>query len=455
MSVSYIVHRAAFVVTFLACLTPPLPAQEPAVPATLTLDEAISIARERNPTYRQAVHQRRAAGAQIRSGYGQFMPTLTASIGFSGYSSQTVTGEDDYGRPVALPTAIDFQGSSASQSIGASLTLFDGMRNLNTMRASRASVAQFDAAEARAAQQLEAETARRFYDALRTERLIELEDGLLESSRQQLANTERLFRTAGATREDVLGAQAALANQQLAVAQARGNYDKAVLALREQMGITEDLGFHPVGALPEVFDPSGLTAGQLVARAEASNPELARLDAAANAAALRATAARGARWPTVRASASYRRGVSLSSYDALFELNPQNRTFSFGLSLDWSLFTGFQTSVQVALADVDARNADEQLRAARLRLEREVRGALIDVQNAYRALQLARQSAGFSRERLALAQERYAIADISFANLQLIIDQAAQAERQLVGAEFEYARAVVTLEEAVGAEIGR
>jgi outer membrane protein len=437
-----------------ALLAPPVSAQEPPVPAALTLDEAIEIARERNPQYRQAVYQRRAAGVRVRSSLGQFLPTVSASLGFSGYSSQRVTGEDDFGKPVSLTDPIDFRGSSASQSIGGSLTLFDGLRNLNTLRASRATVSQYDAAEERAAQQLEAETTRRFYEVLRTERLVALEERLLESSRQQLAITERLFRTAGATREDVLGAQADLANQELAVARAQGDVEKAVLLLKEQMGVTEDVAIDPVGELPEVFDPSQLEGDHLVAAAGRANAELGRLEATATAAALRATAARGARWPTVRANASYSRGVSLSSYDALFELNPQNRTFSFGLSIDWSLFSGFQVSQQIAQADVDARTAEENLRAAQLRIGREVRSALIDVRNAYRGLQLARQSAELSRERLALAQERYAIADISFANLQLIINQAAQAERQLVSAEYEYARAVVTLEEAVGTEIG-
>lgn len=438
----------------LTALTTSLLAQEPTVPATLTLDEAIAIARDRNPTYRQAVNQRRASGAQMRSAFGQFLPSVSASMSFGGYTSQRVTGEDDFGRPVALPAPIDFQGSSASQSIGASVTLFDGLTNLNSMRASRATTEQWTAAADRAAQQMAAETARRFYSVLRTERLVELEQRLLESSREQLANTERLFRTAGATREDVLGAQADVANQQMAVARAQGDVDKAMLLLKEQMGLAEEIRFQAVGELPTVSDPSGLTAEGLVGAATQDNPQLARMEAAANAAELRATASRGSRWPTVRASASYGRSMSLSSYDALFEVNPRNRTFSFGLQMDWPLFTGFRTSQAVAQADVDARNAEEQLRAARLQLEREVRSALIDVQNAYRALQLAQQSAEFSRERLSLAQERYAIADISFANLQLIINQAAQAERQLLDAQFGYATAMVTLEEAVGTEVG-
>jgi outer membrane protein TolC len=56
---------------------------------------------------------------------------------------------------------------------------------------------------------------------------------------------------------------------------------------------------------------------------------------------------------------------------------------------------------------------------------------------------------------LRLARERYAIAAVTFATLQILIDQAGQAERQLLSAQFGYARAVVTLEEAVGGEVGR
>jgi outer membrane protein len=175
-----------------------------------------------------------------------------------------------------------------------------------------------------------------------------------------------------------------------------------------------------------------------------------RSEAQADAAGLRATAQRGSRWPTIALRASLSRSMSLSSYDALFELNPQNRAFSFGMNLNFPLFTGFQTSAGIANATLEERNAEAALRVAGLSVERSVRGALIDVRNTYRGLQLAERSAELSLERLRLARERYAIGAIDFASLQLIINGAAGGERQLVNARFQFAQAVVALEEVVG-----
>lgn len=432
-------------------LAAPVAAQQ--VPAQLTLADALEIARERNPTYLQAVNTARSQGAQVRAGWGAFLPTVTANLSFNGNDSRTVTGDDDFGRAVELPMPIDIRRSSASQSVAARLTLFDGFNNLNSARASGAAAVAADASRSFAANRLDAETTGRFYEALRTRSLIALEDQLLESARQQLANTQRLFRVAAATQEDLLGAEADVANQELALDRARGEADKAKLAVREQLGLTEPIPFEVVGSLPDVWNPQTLSVTELIDRAVTSSPRVRQLEAQANVRNLQASAVRGARWPTISVNASYGRSVSLSSYDALFKFNPQNRGFAFGMSFDLPIFTGFQTSARIAQATADARNADQAARAGRLNVERLVRAAVIDVQNAYRGLELAQRSAGLSRERVRLGRERYAIGGIDFTNLQLLIDRSAQAERNVINARFQYAQAVVNLEEQVGGRV--
>jgi outer membrane protein TolC len=65
-------------------------------------------------------------------------------------------------------------------------------------------------------------------------------------------------------------------------------------------------------------------------------------------------------------------------------------------------------------------------------------------------VQLAQRSSELSSERLRLARERYAIGAITFANLQLLIDRAAQEERGLINARYSYAAARAALTERVG-----
>jgi outer membrane protein len=430
--------------------SPVVAQQRTAVPARLTLEDAIAIARERNPEYLQSVNSYRAQGAQVRAGWGAFMPSVTLRMSTSGYDQRTVTGQDTVGRPIPIDPAVTFQQSSSNQSLSAGLTLFDGLSNLHSLRSARANQAAADAARWATRSRVDAETTRRFYEALRTNQLIALEERLLASAREQRDNTGRLFRAAAADQEDVLGAEADVANAELQLARARGDADKAVLSLREQMGLTEPVTFELVGELPAAWDPSALDADSLVAQALADHPQVLRLAETADAAHLRASAARGARWPTLQIGASLSRSIGLQSYQALFDVNPKNRTLSFSVSLDLPLFTGFETSARVAAADADARNADEALRAGQLALEGDVRAAVIDVQNAHQALTLAERASGYSSERLRLARERYAIGAITFANLQILIDRASQEERQLTNARYAFAEAVVALEERAG-----
>ena len=66
-----------------APLRAPLAAQTPTTTAstsTLSLDEALGIARRSNPTYLQSVEQRTRASAQLRSAYGNLLPDLSSSF---------------------------------------------------------------------------------------------------------------------------------------------------------------------------------------------------------------------------------------------------------------------------------------------------------------------------------------------------------------------------------------
>ena len=104
---------------------------------TLTVDDALEIALRRNPSYRQAIANRTAVNIGVLAGYGSFLPTATASIGWNGNRSTTVTGQDDFGQTRELPEAITFRRSASTQGINAQVTLFDGFGNVNNLRAAR------------------------------------------------------------------------------------------------------------------------------------------------------------------------------------------------------------------------------------------------------------------------------------------------------------------------------
>jgi outer membrane protein len=440
--------RAPLLVAAGLMLAATVGAQEPTV---LTIERALEMAREYNPAYRRALAQDEASGAGVRAGFGAFLPSLNASLNWNGNRNTTQIGEDDFGRPILGDSSVTFESSSASQGVSSSITLFDGLQNLNNYRAAQASA---DAADATVSQQgiaIEAEVARRFYSAVQARRLIDVEEQLLAVSRQQLDATRRLFSVAARTEVDVLGAQAQLAQQEQALALAEGDARRADLLLAEQIGIQDQMAFELSGALPQPFDPAMFDVDSLVQFGFEQSPVLAQATADLAQARFSAGAAKGRYWPTVTASANFARSESSGGFDSFFEINPRtNRGLGFGLSVQVPIFNRFTTRNAVAQAVAQATIAEENLREAELRVERSIRSAHIDLVTAFRRLQLAQQAVDFGRRRLAMAQEQYQLGTIDFTNFQQIVTQTSQDARQLINAELEFARALVTLEESLG-----
>jgi len=424
------------------------------VTGTVTLDDALRIAREHSPTYQRSLNSLEPAGMAVRQAWANaFLPGVSASMGFSGSERTSVTGEDPFGRVVRLEDPQSSRGSSASQGVSAQFTLFDGFATLRGLHAQRAEYEGTAAAVGAQEVQLVAQVSRDYFQAVRTARLIALEEALLESARERLVSTEALMRLAARNRVDLLGAQADVAQSEQAVERARGEADKARLTLAAAMGLDPATSLSIDSVLPPVFDPADLDPEQLMALALRASPTIRQRELAVEAAQHRASAARGRRLPSVTANMGYSRSVNQSGYGAFGEFNPLNHGHSFGLTASLPLFTRFQTSVAVANATAAAQDAGHDLRNARLTLERDVRSALIDLENAYRSLQLAEQNAELSRERQELTQEQYRLGGINFTELQNVIDRTAQAERQALDARFQFITARLALEEKLGTRL--
>jgi outer membrane protein len=381
---------------------------------------------------------------------GGLLPDLRANLGFNGRSSTVFTGTDDYGRSVELPVAATFKSSSSSQSLSSSMTLFDGFANLNNLRGARAGASAANAGVDAQQAALGAEIKRRFYEVIRSQRLIEIEEELLDVRRRDLEATDRLFRVAARTQVDVLGAQVEVSRQEQALDAARGSARTNQLLLSEWIGLENVVQFEAVGTLPEVFDPSDLDADDFVSTVLNSNPSIRQAMAQAAQASFSATAARGTRLPTISANASIGRSYRDQGYGGMFRLNPRDRGLNFGLNVSLPVFNRFQTNQSIAQADANKDAAEEDLRARRLEVERLVRSNIIEVQNSYRSVQLADRSASLARQRLEMAREQYQLGSISYTELQQVVTQSAGAEREALSARGRWAAALVSLEEVAG-----
>lgn len=419
----------------------------------LTLEQARALAAEHNPAYA------RAANAVVRAQAGEalsraaILPTLGLSFGSSGSLSRTFTGTDPYGQQIRRDEPLKYTASNSNQGVSLNMTLFDGGRRFRDVRAAQAGERAAVAGVESAASTMEAEVTRRYYAAKQTFELIRLEEALLRGAEARHAATERLIRVAAASPLDLMGTEIEVARQRQAVETAKGEARKAMLLLAEQIGTGEVDGWVLVTELPEVFDPTTIEAERLVTRARDVSPVLRQFQATAEQAEHQRRAAGAARWPTVSAGTGFSRSIGSSGYDALFEPNPLNQGLSFNLQVSLPLLQQYQTTQNVTQARMNALDAQASARETTLRLEREVRSALIDLESAYRIAQVSEATAELNRRRLELANERYRLGSLTFAEMQTIIETAATAERDALNARYAFAAALATLQEQVGGSL--
>ena len=423
----------------------------------LTLEQAVQIARERNPAFRRVRLGIRDAEARVLSAYGSFLPSLDATMSWSGTRRTTSVGEDDFGGTIIQDQSRTFTSSSASQSVRSSLTLFDGFKNVNRVRAARKGV---DVVEARIAAQeltLVGDVSRAFYEAILRQRQIGVEERLLQSAQEDLERQERLFTIASTDQVQVLTAEVRVASQEQALERAINQAEKARLVVLQRLGtLGEITDFEPIGELPEVFDPGVLDAGDLVALALAGHPSVAQSHAQVGQQEAELARARADRLPSLSATGSYSRGTGTDGYSSFFDFNPNaSHGFNFGLSISLPIFQRFSMTQSASTARVAVDQAEEDAWETRLGVEQQVRSAFIDLENAFAVFQIQTRSRDLNRRRLELAQEQYRLGAVTFIDLQRYIDDVAQAERDLVNRQLDFANALVSLDQQVGQRIPR
>jgi outer membrane protein len=446
-------HRIVWIIAALAASG--VSAQQ--MPQQLTLEEAQRLALLYNPNYRRAQNDVPVAEALIRQSYGSLLPNLNTSLGFSGGGSSSLTALDPFQRPLDSPQRVETTSSSADQGISTQVTLFDGGRNLRNISVAKASRRTAEARLSLQSTLLKAEVATNYYNALAEKRRVDLELNLLAARRDALDRTQKLLAVAASKYIDVLSARLDISDAEQAVEDARGRAEKARLQLKQSMGVEGPGAFELVTEPPAVFDPNTLNVESIVQRALASSPAVLASEAQVAASDKQASAARGFRWPTLTGNASFRRSSNARDYGAIGELNPPNRNWGFGVSVNLPIFSRFTTSYGIASADAAEADAREDLRLNRLQVDREVRSAIIDLQSAYRRVQSAEARAALQRERLAAGQEEYRLGTLQggFLQLQQFTDAAAQGERLALDARFEFARALVALEQRINGPVER
>ncbi len=468
----------------------------PSVPQSLSLEDALELARQYSPVYRQASNDRGPAAWGLRSALAStFLPNLnaTAGLAYTGSGSQTFLAEE-------------FVQPSSTVGSSYSLGLFWQLsgETLSQPGLARAQLAATDASIAGALMELRAAVVAQYLNTLQAVARVELAE-------LQLRRAEELLRLARARQEvgqttmlDVRQAEVARGSAEVVLLQARQGVTLEKLRLFQQMGVRapEDPAVVTLSDTFPVIEPAW-TLGELMALAEEHNPGLRALRAQESAARWSERAAQSSWLPSLSFSAGWA-GFTQQFTDATFlvnrarqelesqrqqcefindnwlnpgrprppcdvifaftpeqeaEIRARNEVFPFRftrqpfsarLSVQLPLFTQFRRPLSIARASAAVEDARENLRARELAVRTEVSQGYYAVFTAYQTIQIREANRAAAQEGLRLATERYRVGSGTFFELLDAQVTAGQAEADYVTAVYDYHRALASLETAVG-----
>jgi outer membrane protein len=420
-----------------------------AQPKTLTLQQAIDIALERNLSIRQAENNVKSASAGVLTAYGAYLPTLSASGGWTRTQTERPASTQLIGGvPLPLPaTSSTVNNFSTGLSVG--YTVFDGFnREAGFNRAVSNSIASEKTAE-RTRQQIVFQVQASYLTVLRNEQLLKVSEENLKRDQRQLERITESNRVGALSIGDVYRQQSQVAADELNLINAQNTYDKSKADLLSLIGLeaSEDYVIADP-SLPTDLNIADLEATaaqyrdflQLRQKALSLRPDFQSAQESFRAADWGVTAATSRYFPSVSAFAGY----SLSN--TKLENIRDNRGINWGLRISWTLFDGFGTNQSIQSALAQSRNAELALQQAERNISVEVKKALLDLEAARKQYEVSLKSVQSATQDHRVAEERYnlgagTLVDLLVANAGLVNAQASK-----VNATYNYITAKRNLE---------
>jgi outer membrane protein len=406
---------------------------------SVTLADAIRLSERVQPDVVRAAGGVRTAGAQQRSAWGAYLPTLSASSSASDFFSEGTSRID----PVTGQlTNGNSSNRSISTSLSASVDLFTGFRRGAEMRAARAGQDAADASLIDARFQQALVTTNQFLDALAADQLLQVRETSVRRAEEQLKTAVAKLHAGSATRSDSLRSLVTLGNARLDLITTQAQLAGAEANLARLIGQTgrvhalDDSAFYRV--LPAIDTQA------LRTEAESKSPRVR--SAGANAAEARATvrASRSAYWPSLSLAANT--GWNGNRADDYNLLNQRQ----VSLSLRWMLFNGFDRELTIVQREADLDLAEANASDAQRAVQAELITRVAELEAAQARIEITQTSVLAAREDLRVQQERYRLGASTIVDLLTSQEALNQAEVDVVNARFDYLRAKAQIEALIG-----
>jgi outer membrane protein len=348
----------------------------------ITIQEAVQMALAHSPEALLAKAQSLRAQEALRETRSSNLPQVVIGSGLA-YNN-------------GFPLSIEGSAPSIFEVVASQPIFSKTNKNLarEAEETGKASILGIDSAR----NEIASETARAYYELHQARKSIAVVSARVDSARKQQAQVESLL-VAGRVRPvDAKMTNVARLNleHQLSIAQEQEKVAETLLL--ELTGISDKASFRTVE--PQIENPIfSMREENLYQQTLESTPEILQAEAAVRAKELHIEAVKGESLPKMEIISHYALFSRTNNYQDYFNRFTRNN-FIVGLSVQFPVFNGFQTSSRVAQSRHEAAEANYRLQNMKSSLKLNIQRELSALRIAQSAVELAHSEVDAARENL-------------------------------------------------------
>jgi len=443
------------IVLVAAAILNPLMAQEK--PELLSIEECIQVAMQNNPNLVKARNDVQIAKFNVLESYQGILPNINSSVN----SGTVETGESEYlsTEPVGIDSASgtviyeqrvrkteQIERNSSSASITLSQPLLDGGLWYNQIRQAKSqkSSADYYFESQRNTVILNIEQA--FYDLLKQEKLLEVNQLAVERSQGQLTRAEKMFELGASAQIDVFRARVNLGRDKISLLNQQNSVETARKNLNLVMGRDPLLPIKVSGSLR--IEETLPTLDDYLSRAMLEQPLVKKSEADIKTSNLTIQLARGIMAPRLTGYVNYDRFHE--DFDNLYKKLDQNYQIRYGVNLSFNIFNGFADYTTVQKAKLNRNSILKEFESYKRGLRSDIEQFYSNYLSLLEIVRINQENLEAAKEEYRLAQERYQIGAGTSLDVREAQVNLTDAEQILIAAQYNAVITLSMLENSVG-----
>ncbi|NOX18874.1 MAG: TolC family protein [Chlorobi bacterium] len=377
----------------------------------LTLEKSIQIALQRNPILIKTANSLRGNKATVKSAYGNLMPNLSLSGGWSWNKNKDKGGTqtDFFGNIIELPPS-EVDSRLYSLSVGGSVVLFDGLSNYAYISKSEGEYesAQYNLFKLK--QDIVLQTTNYYFSVIGEGELLKVRDENVKYNEKLLEQIKERNRLGSVSIADVYTQEVQLGNARVQYITQKNIFEKAknTLLTYLALNVMDEYDFEKpirisnkkdVEKELEKFGPVEDMIKKALANRFDYKSQLKNVENQYQALRM----SRGGFYPSLTGNYSY-------STNAVNPTNLFNRQiFRIGLNLRVPIFSNFNTETQVEYSKIAVANAQEDLRDLERQIRVQIKQGWLDLLAAKEALIVSYENVKSATENRKINDERYSL----------------------------------------------